>query len=182
MSRELFRAGKTPSSVICVRRPRHRDHRRVRRLLRRFAAHRWRRRRPSRRSPYPEMRRFNYPQSFSTGVIAAGGTLGIMIPPSTVLAVYGSDHRAGCWQAVCCRRAARYSRGLHVHARQSLSSAMPGPAFSPSGKKATWSGAARRLKDVWATLLSFRVRDRRHLRRHVHRNRSGWAWVPVARS
>src|SRR5256714_3416439 len=38
---------------------------------------------------YPEMRRFNYPQSFATGVIAAGGTLGIMIPPSTVLAVYG---------------------------------------------------------------------------------------------
>ena len=38
---------------------------------------------------YPEMRRFNYPQSFSTGVIAAGGTLGIMIPPSTVFAVYG---------------------------------------------------------------------------------------------
>src|SRR5919197_4717325 len=38
---------------------------------------------------YPEMRRFGYPQSFATGVIAAGGTLGIMIPPSTVLAVYG---------------------------------------------------------------------------------------------
>ena len=38
---------------------------------------------------YPEMRRYGYPQSFATGVIAAGGTLGIMIPPSTVLAVYG---------------------------------------------------------------------------------------------
>src|SRR5207247_11141938 len=38
---------------------------------------------------YPEMRRFNYPQSFAAGVIAAGGTLGLMIPPSTVLAVYG---------------------------------------------------------------------------------------------
>src|SRR2546426_7917046 len=37
---------------------------------------------------YPEMRRFGYPQSFSTGVIAAGGTLGAMLPPSTVLAVY----------------------------------------------------------------------------------------------
>ena len=37
---------------------------------------------------YPEMRRFNYPQSFSTGVIAAGGTLGAILPPSTVLAVY----------------------------------------------------------------------------------------------
>src|ERR1700759_747548 len=38
---------------------------------------------------YPEMRRFNYPKSFATGVIAAGGTLGAMLPPSTVLAVYG---------------------------------------------------------------------------------------------
>src|SRR3990172_6694705 len=41
------------------------------------------------RVAYPEMRRFGYPQSFSTGVIAAGGTLGIMIPPSAVFAVYG---------------------------------------------------------------------------------------------
>src|ERR1700758_1661037 len=38
---------------------------------------------------YPEMRRFNYPQSFAAGVIAVGGTLGAMLPPSTVLAVYG---------------------------------------------------------------------------------------------
>ncbi len=38
---------------------------------------------------YPEMRKFGYPQSFATGVIAAGGSLGIMIPPSTVFAVYG---------------------------------------------------------------------------------------------
>jgi C4-dicarboxylate transporter, DctM subunit len=38
---------------------------------------------------YPEMRRFGYTPGFATGVIAAGGTLGIMIPPSVVLAVYG---------------------------------------------------------------------------------------------
>src|SRR5690348_16809431 len=38
---------------------------------------------------YPEMRRYGYPQSFATGVIAAGGTLGAMLPPSTVLVVYG---------------------------------------------------------------------------------------------
>ena len=38
---------------------------------------------------YPEMRKYGYPQSFATGVIAAGGSLGIMIPPSTVFAVYG---------------------------------------------------------------------------------------------
>jgi C4-dicarboxylate transporter DctM subunit len=31
---------------------------------------------------YPEMKRHNYKDSLSTGIIAAGGTLGIMIPPS----------------------------------------------------------------------------------------------------
>src|SRR5258705_3849476 len=38
---------------------------------------------------YPEMRRYGYPQSFATGVIAAGGTLGAMLPPSPGLPVYG---------------------------------------------------------------------------------------------
>jgi len=37
----------------------------------------------------PEMRRFGYRDETATGVIAAGGTLGILIPPSVVLVVYG---------------------------------------------------------------------------------------------
>lgn len=37
----------------------------------------------------PEMRRFGYSDKFASGVIAAGGTLGILIPPSIVLAIYG---------------------------------------------------------------------------------------------
>ena len=36
----------------------------------------------------PEMRRYAYDPRLATGVIAAGGTLGILIPPSTVLVVY----------------------------------------------------------------------------------------------
>ena len=36
----------------------------------------------------PEMRRFNYRPSYSYGVIAAGGTLGILIPPSGPLILY----------------------------------------------------------------------------------------------
>ena len=36
----------------------------------------------------PEMRRYRYDARLATGVIAAGGTLGILIPPSTVLVVY----------------------------------------------------------------------------------------------
>jgi len=37
----------------------------------------------------PSMRRYGYKDSLATGSIAAGGTLGIMIPPSIVLVIYG---------------------------------------------------------------------------------------------
>lgn len=37
----------------------------------------------------PPMREFKYNEGFSAGTIAAGGTLGIMIPPSVPLAIYG---------------------------------------------------------------------------------------------
>ena len=37
----------------------------------------------------PEMRRYNYSHRLATGVIAAGGTLGILIPPSTAFVIYG---------------------------------------------------------------------------------------------
>ena len=37
----------------------------------------------------PEMRKHEYDPAFATGTVAAGGTLGILIPPSIVLIVYG---------------------------------------------------------------------------------------------
>lgn len=37
----------------------------------------------------PHMRRYGYDDALSSGVIAAGGTLGIMIPPSVPLVIYG---------------------------------------------------------------------------------------------
>ncbi|MBW1799973.1 MAG: TRAP transporter large permease [Deltaproteobacteria bacterium] len=38
---------------------------------------------------YPEMERFKYSPRLATGSIAAGGTLGILIPPSTIFIIYG---------------------------------------------------------------------------------------------
>lgn len=38
----------------------------------------------------PELNRLGYPPSFSAGLMAAGGTLGIMIPPSIVFIIYGA--------------------------------------------------------------------------------------------
>ncbi|MFH0994729.1 MAG: TRAP transporter large permease [Pseudomonadota bacterium] len=37
----------------------------------------------------PEMKRFGYDPKMATGCIAASGTIGIMIPPSTIFIVYG---------------------------------------------------------------------------------------------
>lgn len=37
----------------------------------------------------PEMRRYKYDDKLSTGSVAAGGALGILIPPSTIFVIYG---------------------------------------------------------------------------------------------
>jgi tripartite ATP-independent transporter DctM subunit len=103
---------------------------------------------------YPEMRRFGYPQSFSTGVIAAGGTLGIMIPPSTVFAIYGLITEqdvgklfvAGVLPGVL-------AIGLYMTTVTLIGYARPG--FLPAGKRADWTERLSALKDVWATLVLF---------------------------
>jgi C4-dicarboxylate transporter DctM subunit len=37
----------------------------------------------------PEMKKYNYDPALATGVVAAGGSLGILIPPSTIFIIYG---------------------------------------------------------------------------------------------
>src|SRR6266481_9862757 len=38
---------------------------------------------------YPSMKKFGYSDRLAAGVVAGGGTLGIMIPPSTIMIIYG---------------------------------------------------------------------------------------------
>jgi C4-dicarboxylate transporter DctM subunit len=38
---------------------------------------------------YPSMKKFGYSDRLATGAIASGGTLGILIPPSTIMVIYG---------------------------------------------------------------------------------------------
>ncbi len=37
----------------------------------------------------PEMRRYHYKDTLATGVVAAGGSLGILVPPSVIFIIYG---------------------------------------------------------------------------------------------
>src|SRR6188474_129658 len=104
------------------------------------------------RVAYPEMRRFNYPQSFSTGVIAAGGTLGIMIPPSTVFAVYGLITEQDVGKLFI----AGVLPGLLAVAMYMITVSLIGmirPGFLPAGQPAPWSEKLAAMKDIWATLL-----------------------------
>jgi tripartite ATP-independent transporter DctM subunit len=103
---------------------------------------------------YPEMRRFGYPQSFATGVIAAGGTLGAMLPPSTVLAVYailtqqdiGKLFMAGILPGLLAMVMYVATIALIVRLR---------PGLLPAGAAKPWAERLEALKSVWAPLILF---------------------------
>jgi C4-dicarboxylate transporter, DctM subunit len=103
---------------------------------------------------YPEMRRFGYPQSFATGVIAAGGTLGAMLPPSTVLAVYGIITEQDIGKLFI----AGILPGVLAACMYMLTIAVLGfvlPGYLPRAPRKTWKEAVIGLRDVWATLVLF---------------------------
>ncbi|HJU31748.1 MAG TPA: TRAP transporter permease [Hyphomicrobiaceae bacterium] len=106
------------------------------------------------RVAYPEMRRYGYPQSFATGVIAAGGTLGIMIPPSTVFAVYGLITEqdigklfvAGIIPGILAILMYMATITVIGYAR---------PDHLPAGMRVSWSERFAAARNVWATLVLF---------------------------
>lgn len=103
---------------------------------------------------YPEMRSFKYPKSFAAGVIAVGGTLGAMLPPSTVLAVYGIITQQDIGKLFI----AGIVPGLLAIAMHMITIAIIGrvkPGFLPDGPRASWRERAGALRDVWSPLLLF---------------------------
>src|SRR5512140_494867 len=103
---------------------------------------------------YPEMRRYGYPQSFATGVIAAGGTLGAMLPPSTVLAVYGIITEQDIGKLFI----AGIVPGLLAMTMYMITIALIGyfrTGFLPTGPQTSWRERFAGLKDIWAPVLLF---------------------------
>jgi len=103
---------------------------------------------------YPEMRRYGYPQSFATGVIAAGGTLGVILPPSTVLTVYGIITEQDIGKLFI----AGIVPGLVAAIMYMVTIGIIGlvrPSYLPAGQRSSWRERFLSLKDVWASLLLF---------------------------
>jgi tripartite ATP-independent transporter DctM subunit len=102
----------------------------------------------------PELRRFNYAGSLATGTLAAGGTLGILIPPSIVLIVYAVQVEANVatlFQAALVPgvlAALGYMIAIAIVVRID-------PAAGPAGDKLPFARRLRALVAIWPVLVIF---------------------------
>ena len=101
---------------------------------------------------YPPMQRLGYADYLSTGVIAAGGTLGIMIPPSTIMVIYGivtetnigKLFAAGVIPGLLC--ALLLMAGVLWIIRRD-------PGAGPAGQRTSMAARIMALRDIWGVLL-----------------------------
>jgi C4-dicarboxylate transporter DctM subunit len=101
---------------------------------------------------YPSMRKLGYSASLSTGVMAAGGTLGIMIPPSTIMVIYGIITETSI--------AKLFAAGV-IPGLLTASALMIGisvitsrdPEHAPPGEHTTWPDRWRALRGIWGVAL-----------------------------
>jgi tripartite ATP-independent transporter DctM subunit len=102
----------------------------------------------------PEMRRAGYNPGFSAGLIAAGGTLGIMIPPSVIMVLYGIMTETDITKLF----AAGIIPGIMAVAFYSVVVAIVArlrPDAMPRGERVGWGERFRSLRSLWAVVLLF---------------------------
>ena len=101
---------------------------------------------------YPSMKKLGYSDSLSTGVIAAGGTLGIMIPPSTIMVIYGIVTETNIGKLF----AAGVIPGLLTAALLMVAVVIMtsrDPEHAPAGEKFSWAERWKALRGIWGVLL-----------------------------
>jgi C4-dicarboxylate transporter, DctM subunit len=101
---------------------------------------------------YPSMKRLGYSDYLSTGVIAAGGTLGIMIPPSTIMVIYGIVTETHIGKLF----AAGVIPGLVCAAMMMVGVAWitwRDPSAGPAAERSTWTERLTALRDIWGVAL-----------------------------
>ena len=102
----------------------------------------------------PEMRRYNYDAALSTGAVAVGGTLGVVIPPSVVMIVIAVQTE----QSLLRLFLAGIVPGLILTALFLLTivvMCVRNPALGPLGPVTTWAQKLRALSGVIEALLLF---------------------------
>jgi tripartite ATP-independent transporter DctM subunit len=103
---------------------------------------------------YPSMKRFAYSDRLAAGAIAAGGTLGIIIPPSTLMVIYGVFTQTNIGKMF----AAGILPGILGAALLCLAvqwACWRDPAAGPPGERASWRERFASLRDVWPVAALF---------------------------
>jgi tripartite ATP-independent transporter DctM subunit len=102
----------------------------------------------------PSMRQYRYKDTLATASIAAGGTLGIMIPPSTIMVIYGLMTETSINQLF----AAGFVPGLLGVLLYMLAirwTVWRDPAAGPAAERAPWAERLRALRSIWGVLALF---------------------------
>ncbi|WP_158967278.1 TRAP transporter large permease [Chachezhania sediminis] len=100
----------------------------------------------------PEMMKRNYSERLATGSIAAGGTLGMLIPPSIILVLYGVLTE----QFVKTLFVAALIPGLlavGLHVLTILILVRRNPELASAGDRQPWSETLHALRDGWTAVL-----------------------------
>jgi C4-dicarboxylate transporter DctM subunit len=103
---------------------------------------------------YPSMKRFHYSDRLAAGVIAGGGTLGIMVPPSTIMVIYGVFTETNIGKLF----AAGVLPGLVgalLLCGAVLYMTWRDPASGPPGERSGWRERFAALRNVWAVATLF---------------------------
>jgi C4-dicarboxylate transporter DctM subunit len=101
---------------------------------------------------YPSMKKMGYSDSLATGVMAAGGTLGIMIPPSTIMVIYGIITETNIGKLF----AAGVIPGILSALLLMLAVVYitsKDPEHAPPGKRSTWHERWAALRGIWGVVL-----------------------------
>jgi C4-dicarboxylate transporter DctM subunit len=101
---------------------------------------------------YPSMQRLGYSDSLSTGVIACAGTLGIMIPPSTIMVIYGIVTETNIGQLFAAGAIPGIMTALLMMIAVVLM-AVHDPEHAPAGEKFSWSERLQAMRGIWGVLL-----------------------------
>lgn len=102
----------------------------------------------------PEMERYNYDPKLACGVVAAGGTLGVMIPPSILLVLYAGITGTSATDMLI----AGIIPGLLTMFMLMLGVlflAWLNPSLAPPPEKASWGERFIALKGIWQIALLF---------------------------
>lgn len=102
----------------------------------------------------PEMRRYGYHDRLSTAAIAAGGTLGILIPPSVILVIYGLLTETSIGKLFIAGIIPGLM-GIGFYLMAVRFSVARDPDAGPAGPRVSWGERLDALKGVWAVLLLF---------------------------